>query len=194
MTQEQLNEVQVELSNIQKKFEEVTRKLEEKINVLESKMTSFEGNDGLFTWKIGSFSELLRKAESGEQTDLYSSPFYRYGYKCKLNSNPNGYGDGENTHLSIFIIVMKGEYDATLTWPFNKNVTFTLIDQQEDANERENIGYCLKAKPSSTSYARPVEDENVARGSPKFVSHEKLQERRYIVDDTIFIQVQIASP
>ena len=186
--------MQVELSNIQKKFEEATRKLEERINVLEKKIPSSEGNDGLFTWKIGSFSELLRKAKSGEQTDLYSSPFYRYGYKCKLNSCPNGNGEGENTHLSIFIIIMKGEYDAILTWPFNKNVTFTLIDQQEDANARQNIVKFLDAEPSSERYARPVEDENAARGSQRFVSHEKLQERRYIVDDTIFIQVQIASP
>lgn len=186
--------MQVELSNIQKKFEEATRKLEEKINALERNMTFSEGNDGLFTWKIGSFSELLRKAKSGEQIDIYSSPFYRYGYKCKLNLCPNGNGDGENTHLSIFIFVMKGEYDAILTWPFNKNVTFTLIDQQEDANARENIATFLYANPSSRRCARPVEDENSARGFQIFASHENLQERSYIVDDTIFIQVQIASP
>ena len=186
--------MQVELSNIQKKFEEATRKLEEKINVLERQMTFSEENDGLFTWKIGSFSELLREAKSGEQIDIYSSPFYRYGYKCKLNLCPNGNGSGKNTHLSIFIIVMKGEYDAILTWPFNKDVKFTLIDQQEDANARENIDEFLYVKPSSGSYARPVDDENAARGSQTFASHENLQERRYIVDDTIFIQVQIASP
>ena len=186
--------MQVELSNVQKKFEEATRKLEEKINVLEMKIPSSERNDGPFTWKIGSFSELLRKAKSGEQTDLYSSPFYRYGYKCKLNLCPNGYGNGKDTHLSIFIIIMKGEYDATLTWPFNKKVTFTVIDQQEDANARENIAECFYAQPSSKSFARPVEDENAGKGYPTFASQEKLQERRYIVDDTIFIQVQIASP
>ena len=186
--------MQVELSNIQKKFEEAIRKLEEKINVLEMKIPSSGGNDGPFTWKIGSFSELLRKAKSGEQTDLYSSPFYRYGYKFKLLISPNGQGDGKDTHLSIFIIIMKGEYDATLTWPFNKNVTFTLIDQQEDANARENIAECHNVDPSLKNFARPVEDENTGRGYPTFASQEKIQKRRYIVDDTIFIQVQIASP
>ena len=178
--------MQVELSNIQKKFEEATRKLEEKINVLEC--------GGPFKWKIDSFSEHLRKAKSGEQTDLCSSPFSRYGYKCKLKFYPNGCGDGKNTHLVIFIIIMKGEYDASLTWPFNKKVTFTLIDQQEDANARENIAITLSDERALECFARPVEDENTGLGYHEFASQEKLQERRYIVDDTIFIQVQIASP
>ena len=186
--------MQVELSNIQKKFEEATRKLEEKINVLERNMMFSEGNDGLFTWKIESFSELLRLAETFKQTDIYSSPFYRYGYKCKLNLCPNGNGDGENTHLSIFIIVMKGEYDAILTWPFNKNVTLTLIDQQKDANARENIVKFLFADPSKRGCARPVENQSAEWGFQRFASHENLQERSYIVDDTISIQVQIGSP
>ena len=187
--------MQVVLSNIHKMFEEATRKLEEKINVLEMKIPSSGGNDGPFTWKIGSFRELLRKAKSGEQTDLYSSPFYRYGYKFKLLISPNGQGDGKDTHLSIFIIIMKGEYDATLTWPFNKNVTFTLIDQQEDANARESIVETLSANERSRKYfSRPMEDENSGWGYPTFASQEILQKRRYIVDDTIFIQVQIGSP
>ena len=175
----------MELRNIQKKFEEATRKLEEEINVLEG--------GGPFKWKIDSFSDLLKKAKSGEQTHLYSSPFYRYDYKCKLKLYPNGDGDGESTHLSIYIIIMKGEYDASLTWPFNKQVTFTVIDQQEDANARQNIVNCFNADPSLENFARPVENENKGRGYAKFVPQEKLQKRRYIVDDTIFIQVQIAS-
>ena len=187
--------MQVELRNIQKKFEEATRKLEEKINVLEMKIPSSEGNDGPFTWKIGSFSELLRKAKSREQTDLYSSPFYRYGYKFKLLISPNGQGDGKDTHLSIFIIIMKGEYDASLTWPLTKEVTLTVIDQQEDANARESIAQTLSANERSRKhFSRPMEDENSGWGYPTFTSQEELQKRRYIVDDTIFIQVQIGSP
>jgi len=47
---------------------------------------------------------------------------------------PNGNGIGENTHLSIFIVVMKGQYDAMLPWGFSKPVEFTLIDQQNNPN------------------------------------------------------------
>ena len=174
--------MQVELSNIQKKFEEATRKLEEKINVLDG--------GGPFMWKID-YGELIRKAFMLEQTDLYSPEFYRYGYKFKLNANPNAYGDGKNTHLSIFMIIMKGENDSSLTWPFNKKVTFTVIDQQEDENARENIVVCFNADPSLRCFARPKGSQNEGWGHHDFY---ELRKRRYIVDDTIFIQVQIASP
>ena len=88
---------------------------------------------------------------------------------------------------------MKGEYDATLTWPFHKKVMFTLIDQQENEHNRENIVWPFTSEPKLSSFARPVEEENNGWGFPVFVSHEELQTRRYIVDDTIFVQVHFTS-
>ena len=89
---------------------------------------------------------------------------------------------------------MKGEFDAILTWPFHKKVTFTLIDQQENANDRENIVESFISDPKRRNFERPVKEENFGWGLAKFVSHEELQERRYIVDDAIFIQFHITSP
>ena len=51
---------------------------------------------------------------------------------------PNGDGSGENTHLSVFMLLDRGYFDAMLPWPFKQKVTFTLIDQQEDLFERVN--------------------------------------------------------
>jgi len=34
----------------------------------------------------------------------------------------SGDGSGKNTHISLFFVVMKGEYDALQTWPFQKKV------------------------------------------------------------------------
>ena len=104
----------VKLSDTQKKFEETTKKLVERVNALEKDMHSKERCES-FTWRIDGFSEVLRKAKSGKETSIDSSPFYRYGYKCKINIRPNGLDSGENTHLSVYLIIMKGEYDATLT-------------------------------------------------------------------------------
>ena len=125
---------------------------------------------------------------------MESSTFYSCGYKCKLLLYPNGESEGENTHLSFYLVIMIGEYDAMLTWPFHKNVTMTLIDQQEKAKDRENIALSFISTGFSGSFDRPVNDENTGVGYRQFVSHEKLQERRYIVDDTIFIQIRITSP
>ena len=182
----------VKLSDTQKKFEETTKKLVERVNALEKDMHSKERCES-FTWRIDGFSEVLRKAKSGEETRIESSPFYRCGYKCKMSINPNGLSSGENTHLSVYLIVMKGEYDATLTWPFDKTFTFTLIDQQENEHNRENIVESATLDPKYSSFARPVKKQNPGWGFHQFVSHEKLQKRRYIVDDTIFVQVHFTS-
>ena len=183
----------VKLSDTQKKFEEATEKLEKKVNALEKHIHYSEEKCESFTWSIDGFSEVLRKAKSGEETNLQSSPFYRYGYKCKIGIYPNGFDSGKNTHLTVYLVIMKGEYDATLTWPFDKNCTFTLIDQQENEHNRENIVNSLTSDPKLRSFARPVKEQNVGWGFHQFVSHEKLQKRRYIVDDTIFVQVHFTS-
>jgi len=87
---------------------------------------------------------------------------------------------------------MKGEYDAILPWPFNNEVMLKLIDQEEELLKRENVVAKLTPHSDSLKYfSRPGGEENPGRGWPQFISHQKLQERRYIVDDTVFFQVEI---
>ena len=152
-----------------------------------------EENCNSFKWRIASYGEALRKAKAGEEIRLESSTFDSCGYKFKLLLYPNGHAEGNNTHLSIFLVIMKGEYDAMLTWPFHKKVTTTLIEQQEKAKDREKIAMSFITTDFSESYWRPVDGESIGVGYRRFVSHEKLQERRYIVHDTIFIQIRITS-
>ena len=38
----------------------------------------------------------------------------------------------------MFVAVIKGEYYALLRWPLNKKVKLTLINQQDDPDQREN--------------------------------------------------------
>ena len=175
---------------LEEKYEEVTRKLEDKVSALENRLTQFPEE---YIWKINRFSKMQSQAKSGEKTSIYSPPFYYYGYKFRLWLHPNGRADAKGTHLSIYFILMKGEYDAKLLWPFQSIVKFTLIDQQEDADDRENIVLSLQAIPPSAEVVeRPLNDENNGRGFAKFVSLTKLTGRRYIVDDMIFIQLQVA--
>lgn len=149
----------------------------------------------VFVWKITAFSEILRQAKNGRNNKMDSEPFYtgRYGYKLKLSVNPNGDGSGKNTHLSAFVIVMKGEYDAVLSWPFHQRVTFTLIDQQDSTDQREDIVMHFRANPKLENFAKPTAEENPGRGYARFVSHERLRSRRYLVDDTLFIRVDVDS-
>ena len=69
--------------------------------------------------------------------DHWHSPhFYTHpnGYKMCLRVYPNGYvyGPGKGTHLSVFVFLMKGEFDDQLKWPFQGEITIQLVNQKED--------------------------------------------------------------
>ena len=155
--------------------------------------------NNVFLWRTDSFSEILKEAKNGGKDEIAGDPFYTksetesFGYKLRVVVCPNGFGNDKNTHLSVFIVVMKGEYDAILRWPFNKKVKFTLIDQQDDPDQRENETGEIVGK-KIPSFARPKTEENKGWGLLNFISHLKLHSRRYIVDNTLFLQVEISSP
>jgi len=95
--------------------------------------------------------------------------------------------------MVVAIVVMKGEYDAILSWPFEKKLKFTLIDQQEDPVERKNITHLFIPANDPEAFARPLTGDNKERCG--FVlSLTTLHLRRYLVDDTLFLQVEVSSP
>lgn len=170
-----------------------SRTLEKKVDALERRQGQCPGKYK-YTWKINGFSEVLGQAKN-QESRIESEPFYHNGYKFRMLLKPNGNKAGKNTHLSVYFQIMKGEYDAILPWPFQKKLKFALIDQQENLNDRENIVLSFTANPENREcFGRLVTDENAGHGFPMFVSHDQLRERRYIVDDTIFIQLQVVSP
>ena len=66
----------------------------------------------------------------------YSPPFYTnpQGYKMCLSVYANGDGKGEDTHVSVFACLMRGEFDDHLKWPFQSQVTVAMLNQLEDNN------------------------------------------------------------
>ena len=64
----------------------------------------------------------------------YSPPFYTHphGYKMCLRVTPKGWGYHKGTHLGVAIYMMRGEFDDQLKWPFRGNITYQLMNQEED--------------------------------------------------------------
>ena len=62
--------------------------------------------------------------------DYYVSCVSRNGYKMCIRAYLNGDGSGYNTHLSVFFVLMKGEYDALLRWPFDYKVSMILVGKE----------------------------------------------------------------
>ncbi|NXO50125.1 TRAF2 factor, partial [Aramus guarauna] len=144
--------------------------------------------DGVFLWKITDVGRKLQDSVTGRTVSLYSPAFYtaKYGYKVCLRVYLNGDGTGKGTHVSLFFVVMKGDYDALLPWPFRHKVTFMLLDQ----NNREHIIDAFRPDLTSASFQRPVNDMNVASGCPMFLPLSKLQSPRYayVKEDTLFLK------
>ena len=64
----------------------------------------------------------------------YSLPFYTHtrGYKMCLKVHANGLRDGKGTHVSVYVCLMRGEFDNSLKWPFRGDITIQLLNQLKD--------------------------------------------------------------
>ena len=210
-TQVQLNEQRVQLHETRVQLDETRVQLDEtRVQLVETQaklscLTVEDGPKKRFIWKIKPFSECFRQAKEVVKEMIESDPFYtgRYGYKLKVFAYPyyTGYFLPHAPQLSIGIVLMEGEYDNILTWPFSKKITFTVIDQNKDLKERQNhFDYLSPTKHkklgsffvSNLFSERPGEKMMTVEGEiPCFISQETLQTRPFIVNDTLFIQVDI---
>ena len=189
-----LNNTQVQLRNTQ----ETTRKLEEKFEALQRQLakkvdTDKEGGNKRFIWKLNPGP--LRVGRRGTMGEKESNAFYTgcYGYKLKVKlSLDYRRGPLSDWTFKIVVVLMEGEYDDILPWPFSKKITVRLIDQNEDLKERKNI----------TKYLSPSENawEQIFSGRPTsdrrseilhFTSWGELQTRRYFANNTLFILVDV---
>ena len=145
--------------------------------------------DGTMMWKIPQFAQRMADAQSGKYTSIFSLPFYtsRYGYKLCLRLYILGDGIGKGTHMSLFFVVMRGEFDNILQWPFTHKVTFRLLNQ----GAGQDVVDSFLPDPMSSSFKKPKTDMNVASGCPRFVSISDVKSGGFIADDTIFIKVKV---
>ena len=108
------------------------------------------------------------------------------GFKLCARLYLNGDGIGQDQHVSLFVVMMKGKYDALLKWPFQQLVTFTLMDH---SGQGQHVRDSFRADPTSTSFRRPRTEMNIASGCPQFMSLSDLQARwpSYVTDDGIMM-------
>jgi TNF receptor-associated factor 4 len=151
--------------------------------------------DGVLIWKVQGVAEKMEEAKGSDGLELVSLPFFtsNCGYKLQASLFLGGNGGGEDTHMSIYIKVLPGDFDSILKWPFKHTVSFTLMDQNPDRNSAVNIVESFIPDPNWPNFSRPstVEDpDQLGFGFPKFVPHGMLAVRNYIKDDTLFIKIR----
>ena len=143
--------------------------------------------NGTLLWEISYFARRRNDARTGRQTSFYSSCFLtsRQGYKMCARIYLNGDGIGVGTHISLFFVVIRGQHDENLRWPFTPRITFKLLDQQEN----EHVIKAFRPDPNSLSFQRPMREMNIASGCPLFCPLSDLDRHAYVRDDTIFVKI-----
>lgn len=102
----------------------------------------------------------------------------------------------DNHYLSLFIHMMRGDYDDTLIWPFSGHITLSLI---HPTNQEQTI--CLKMQSSDKSVAfrrcslgnngneTPFSLNLRAFGYNEFVTIDEVLDKGFIENDTIVIKI-----
>ncbi|XP_049899692.1 TNF receptor-associated factor 5 isoform X2 [Epinephelus moara] len=151
--------------------------------------------DGKLIWKIEDVRKRREAEVKGQPPCLSSVPFHtgRCGYKMAAKVYLNGDGEGRGTHLSLYVVLMPGDFDALLPWPFRQTVSLSVLDQSGAANHRS---LSFRPDPASKSFQRPAADSvsNVAVGFSSFIPLDKLetpQNASYVKEDTLFVKVKV---
>lgn len=140
--------------------------------------------DGKMIWKI----QDVRRRSEADAGGLTSVPFHagRCGYKMAARAYLRGDGDGRGTHLSLYVVLLPGDFDALLPWPFTHTVCLSVLDQSGTGRHRS---LSFRPDPASKSFRRPSADANVAVGFSRFLPLDKLD--AFVKDDTLFVKVKV---
>ena len=145
---------------------------------------------GIVNIKMENFEECKENKQEWYSPAFYSSPG---GYKMCLRVNANGYCEASGTYVSCFVCLMSGEYDDTLEWPFQGEVTIELLNQLEDKNHKKKTTSFNKSTPLEASQKVVGKAYDKGWGYPKFIAHSELSlnSSPYLKDDTLYFRVNI---
>ena len=174
-----------DLEHRNEEFHKSVTDLDLKIQLIENKTMQ-----GELIWKIDKIDFRMAQAKLGKVTALHSAPCYtkQYEYKYCSRLYLNGDGIGRSTHISIFFVVMKSEYDELLTWPMQKRITFELINLEDAA---DSVIETFASNVKSSSFLRPMKNMNVATGCPTFISIERFVKGGFVKDNCAYIRTSV---
>jgi hypothetical protein len=99
-------------------------------------------------------------------------------------------------YMSLYVCLVKGEFDALLPWPFALQLSITLLDQNKNPTKRNDHiqqlrpNACVENMPF---LKRPLGDRNPAFGLVRFIELEKFNEAEYVKNNALYIRVKVDS-
>ena len=106
----------------------------------------------------------------------YSPSFYTNarGYRMCLRVDANGNGSGKGTHTSVYVHLIRGQWDNYLKWPFRGDITIHVLNQIEDKEHYEKTINFTDNTPDDTAGRVTTGERAKGRGWPRFISHHAL--------------------
>ena len=112
-----------------------------------------------------------------------------------MRVHPNGYGSFKGNHLSVFIKLMRGEYDNTLSFPINGILKIQLLNWRQNSGHVEKILQFDETIPKRIRL-QVTTGEEVAEGYglADYLSHDELENssgyKEYIHNNALCFKIQ----
>jgi TNF receptor-associated factor 4 len=124
---------------------------------------------------------------------FFSESFYSHpgGYKMEVEIHPNGFTDARGTHMSLYVVILRGEFDDQLRWPFDGSIT---VQAYNRTTERWSNDHTITMNKAIC--AKEVERcvDKVSQGGcgyPNFLSLSDLKDN--YLKSTVFIHFRVTS-
>ena len=120
----------------------------------------------------------------------YPPPVYTHhqGYKIGLRVDANGCGPGKETHVSVFVFFVRGEFDDSLKWPFRGVISYQLLDQVDGKDHKTYTNTYDDKTPKECCTRVTKGERGVGWGQQEIIAHTEL-EPKYLRNDTLLFQI-----
>ena len=139
------------------------------------------------SFKVTKFSYWLKNNDTWRSSLFFA---FEGGYQLYLIVHADGYAEGEGTHVSVYLHLMKGPHDDELEqsghWPLRGTFTIELLNQLNDSDYSSTAMY-----DASRNVTKVNDDDSVMINvMPQFISHYALfQHNGYLINDVLNFRI-----
>jgi TNF receptor-associated factor 4 len=174
---------------------EAVLKQQERVKCLEGQLARVSSyNKGKFTFKMAAFSQLKLTGALFFSPSFYTGPG---GYKMCIRVVANGDGQGKDTHISVYAVVMRGDYDDNLEWPIKGTVIVELLNHlRDDTHHAIRFSYPEGRGDVSTQRVTTGDRAKRGYGKTRFIPYTELglnkqKNCQYLKDDGLYFRITV---
>ena len=149
-----------------------------------TRVTDGAGKGG-YQWSLDNFTARWAAAINDAMNHIYSPPFQHpsIGCRMRLMMNPNGQGDGEDSHVSLFLSVIPSPNDDQLEWPYT--LPYKLSIMNHVGGKSSTVVFDTITTGGIRYWQKPVANPNL--GHAQFIKHTDLSP--YLLNDKMTINI-----